>query len=324
MSHDLLPMLREQVRRIEHPTATTHGVVPLGVAAIDRALPGGGLARGALHEIFGTAGDEEDGALAAAFAAGMLARLAAPADTIVLWCLARPDLYGPGLAAHGLDPARLVLVRAPRDAEILWAMEEGLRSRGVAAVVGEVGTLPDVASRRLQLAAERFGVTALLLRRWFNGGQAARERNLPNAAATRWRIATLPSRPIPIPPFPSRSMGFPMPPLRHPRASEGRGVAGTAAVALGSRWRAVEDGLVSQVEPGVGHPHWRVELLRCRGGAAGCWEVEVRGGKVREGKVADAADIVSLAATMADRSQAPVGSNVFASDTGSERIRRTG
>src|SRR6266404_2429006 len=39
----------------------------------------------------------------------------------VLWCLRRPDLYGPGLMAHGLDPARLVLASARRDDEILWA-----------------------------------------------------------------------------------------------------------------------------------------------------------------------------------------------------------
>ncbi|HEX7200670.1 MAG TPA: hypothetical protein VF213_14395, partial [Dongiaceae bacterium] len=177
----LLPELRERVRRIERPAATAHGVVPFGVAAIDRALPGGGLARGALHEILGTGGDEEDGALAAAFVAHILGRVGASphpnpppwirgregpaqregggrhptADGLVLWCLPRPDLYGPGLAAHGLDPGRVVLVRASRDAEILWAMEEGLRAPGIIAVVGEVGTLGAVASRRLQLAAER-------------------------------------------------------------------------------------------------------------------------------------------------------------------------
>src|SRR6516162_5788196 len=100
-------------------------------------------------------------------------------------------------AAHGLDPARLVLVRAPRDAEILWAMEEGLRAPGIAAVVGEVGSLAAVASRRLQLAAERSGITVFLLRRWRNGGQAAHERALPNAAVTRWRIAALPSKSLP-------------------------------------------------------------------------------------------------------------------------------
>ena len=192
----LLAELRERIRRIEHPEATVHGVLPFGVAAIERALPGGGLARGALHEILGMGGDEEDGALAAVFAAYILGRLTRTADGMVLWCLPGPDLYGPGLAAQGLDPGRVVLVRAPRDAEILWAMEEGLHAPGVVAVVGEVGTLHAVASRRLQLAAERSGTTAFLLRRWRNGVQAARERALPNAAVTRWRIAALPSRPM--------------------------------------------------------------------------------------------------------------------------------
>src|SRR6516162_9034338 len=191
-----LPELRERVKWIERPTAAIHGVLPFGIAAIDRALPGGGLTRGALHEILGMGGDEEDGALAAAFAAGILGRLARTGNGTVLWCLPRPDLYGPGLAVHGLDPAHIVLVRAPRDSEILWAMEEGLRTPGIAAVVGEVGTLAAVASRRLQLAAERSGITVFLLRRWRDSGQAARERNLPNAAVTRWRIAALPSQPL--------------------------------------------------------------------------------------------------------------------------------
>ena len=197
----LIPELRERIRRIERPAAAVHGILPFGIAAFDRVLPGGGLALGALHEILGAGGDEEDGAVTAAFAADILGRLttqeSSAGDGTVLWCLPHPDLYGPGLAAHGLDPARLVLVRAPRDAEILWAMEEGLRAPGIAAVLGEIGTLPPVASRRLQLAAERSGITAFLLRRWHDGGQAARERNLPNAAVTRWRIAALPSQPPP-------------------------------------------------------------------------------------------------------------------------------
>jgi protein ImuA len=192
----ILAKLGERIRQIERLTATVHGVWPFGIAGIDRALPGGGLARGALHEILGAGGDEEDGALAAVFAAYVLGRLSGRSDGIVLWCLARPDLYGPGLAAHGLDPGRVVLVQAQRDAKILWAMEEGLRAPGIVAVVGEVGTLPEIVSRRLQLAAERSGTTAFLLRRWRDGRQAARERALPNAAVTRWRIAALPSRPL--------------------------------------------------------------------------------------------------------------------------------
>lgn len=253
------PELRERVRRIERPAATVHGVLPFGVAAIDRTLPGGGLARGAVHELLGKDGDEEDGALATAFAAGILGRL--ERDRIVLWCLPRPDLYGPGLAILGLDPARLVLVRARRDAEILLAIEEGLRATGVTAVVGEVGAFPAVASRRLQLAAERSGVTAFVLRRWRDGARAARERDLPNASATRWRIAALPSVP-------------------------------------------------ARAEPGIGHPRWRVELLRCRGGAPACWEVEVT----------DATGSLSLVATLADRPNGPFREDVVPR----EKFRRTG
>src|SRR6266576_3685157 len=186
-----LAALRERIRHIEQPAS--HGVSPFGVAAIDRALPGGGLALGAVHEILGIGGDGEDGAAACGFIAGLLARLRMGP---VLWCLKRPDLYGPGLLAHGLDPARLVIVTAPRDEDILWAIEEGLRAPGLVAVIGEIGRLPLVAGRRLQLAAERSGITAFLLRRWRNSEEAARERERPSAAVTRWRIAALPAREV--------------------------------------------------------------------------------------------------------------------------------
>src|ERR1700676_3383390 len=68
-----LTALRERIRHIEQPAR--HGVLPFGLAAIDGALPGGGLARGAVHDITGAGGDEEDGTAAAGFAAGILARL---------------------------------------------------------------------------------------------------------------------------------------------------------------------------------------------------------------------------------------------------------
>jgi protein ImuA len=103
------------------------------------------------------------------------------------------DLYGHGLAACGLKPERLILARVPGEQALLWAMEEGLRSAVLAAVVGEVETLPLPASRRLQLAAEASGTTAFALRRWRNGDRAARQRAAPNAAVTRWRVAALPA-----------------------------------------------------------------------------------------------------------------------------------
>src|SRR5205085_5345540 len=68
-----LTSLRDRVRQIEAPAR--HGVLPFGIPSIDRALPEGGLALGAVHEILGADGDEEDGAAADGFVAGILARL---------------------------------------------------------------------------------------------------------------------------------------------------------------------------------------------------------------------------------------------------------
>jgi protein ImuA len=189
-----LTALRERVEKLAGGSVGDHGVLQFEVAAIDAALLGGGLARGALHELGGLGGDEEDGATAAAFLAGILARLV-PSKP-VLWCLSADDLYGPGLAVRGLAPRRIISVRARDDRTVLEAMEEGLKVPALAAVVGEVGALPLTASRRLQLAAANSGVTAFVLRRWRSGTLAASERADPVAAATRWRVSALPSRPI--------------------------------------------------------------------------------------------------------------------------------
>jgi protein ImuA len=184
--------LRRRVARIEKGARESVPVLPFGVAEIDRRLPGGGLALGALHEVSGLGPDEEDGAAPAAFIAGLAARLD-PAKP-VLWCQSGGDgdVYGPGLAACGLAPSRLILARARNAADLLWAMEEGLRCRALAAVVGEIADLPGPASRRLQLAAESSGVTALALRRFRLPSALARA---PNAGVTRWTVSPLPSEP---------------------------------------------------------------------------------------------------------------------------------
>ena len=132
-------------------------VLPFGIEAIDAALPGGGLALGALHE-FGEDGPRGSyAACAVLFAAGILARLPGP----VLWCLHSRDLFAPALARVGLHPDRIIFCETWKDAEILPAMEEGLRLRGLAGVVGELGRISLTPSRRLQLAAETSGVPRL-------------------------------------------------------------------------------------------------------------------------------------------------------------------
>jgi protein ImuA len=237
----------------------------LGVPAIDAHLPDGGLRLAGLHEIAG-ARDEWDDAVAAGFCLALLGRLAAirsqgagPAPRgAILWAARRADLYGPGVAglmgphqdqsaepakterAGGVLPGRLILVRARRDAEVLWALEEGLRapaarsgsgvlSAALSAVVGEVGEPDDTAMRRLQLAAEAAGRPCFLLRRRLFAGRAATPTSMPASALTRWRVGALPST--------------------------GTGLAGGL------------NGL-------PGRPRWRLELLRCRGAAPGSFTVE--------------------------------------------------
>ncbi len=185
-----LGALRQKLALIERGGRGEISVLPFGVAAIDRMLPGGGLALGALHEVLGLGAAAEEAAEGAGFVAGILARL--EPQRPVLWCSRRDDLHAPGLMRHGFAPGRLILARAANDADLLYAVEEGLKCRDLAAVVGEVDALPLAASRRLQLAAETSGVAAFALRRPRRALGVGDEAQ-PTAAVTRWRVASAPS-----------------------------------------------------------------------------------------------------------------------------------
>jgi protein ImuA len=151
------------------------------------------LALGALHEVAGGGNGALDGAAAALFAAGILARTHGP----VLWGRS-PDLFAPALAQAGLHPDRVIYADARSDKEMLACMEEGLRHGGLAGVVGEIGRLAMTPSRRLQLAAETSGTIGIAIRRWRRPAEAA-DFGQPTASATRWRITPLPASSLPVP-----------------------------------------------------------------------------------------------------------------------------
>jgi protein ImuA len=186
--------LREKIRRLEAGDRPAAGVLPFGVAAVDARLPGGGLARGALHEVAGAGNGALDGAAAALFAAGIMAR----AKGQILWCVRDQDLFAPGLAAVGLGADRVVYVEAGDDQTVLACFEEGLRHGGLGGVVAEIGRLSMTNSRRLQLAAEGSGTLGIALRRWRRQSDAA-DFGQPTASVTRWRVSVLPSAPLAVP-----------------------------------------------------------------------------------------------------------------------------
>ena len=186
--------LRARIWRLEGAAARRRLVLPFGIKAIDRHLPGGGLALGALHEVAGGSHGAINGAAAALFVAGVAARTRGK----VLWCITRPDLFAPALAQAGLVPDRVIYVEAGDEKAVLACFEESLRHGGLAAVVAEVARLSMTASRRLQLAAESSGTIGLAIRRWRRPAEAA-DFGQPTAFVTRWRVSALPSAQLPVP-----------------------------------------------------------------------------------------------------------------------------
>jgi protein ImuA len=190
----MIEELRERIRRLEGTTGHRRAVLPFGIKAIDRHLPGGGLALGALHEVAGGGPGAIHGAAAALFAAG----IAAHTRGKVLWCITRPDLFAPALAQAGLVPDRVIYVEAGDEKSVLVCFEEGLRHGGLGAVVAEVARLSMTASRRLQLAAEGSSTIGIAIRRWRRPAEAA-DFGQTTASVTRWRVTVLPATPLPVP-----------------------------------------------------------------------------------------------------------------------------
>jgi len=164
-----------------------------GTPELDGPL-GGGLARGALHEIYASAA--ADVAAASGFAAALALRAAG--ERLIAW--ARQDfvdvetgqLYAPGLVELGLDPNRLILIRARDAAGVLRAGAEALRCPALGTVLIELWGEPNVidltATRRLALAAGRSGVTLFMIR--------TGARPMPSAAMTRWAVRARESAPL--------------------------------------------------------------------------------------------------------------------------------
>jgi protein ImuA len=239
-----LDALRERIGAMERLGTGRDGragVMPTGIAAIDAHLPWRGLPRGCLHEIMAREGD----GAGPGFAAYLLARLAAFGP--VLWLSPRPDAYAPALEQLGRPgwTRRLLLVQARRRDELLWAMEEALHAPGPAAVLGEIAAADMVASRRLQLAAETRGATAILLR----VGPIEAAARAGSVAATRWRAESAPSGETPAPAEPTAN-------------DDGENESHDPQPI---RWAREDE---------IGPARWSIGLLRCRGGRPNDWLVE--------------------------------------------------
>lgn len=169
------------------------GLLPLGLSEIDAVL-GGGLALGALHDLAPAVPAQLGAATGFALA---LAALNVARGGQVLWIQTKfagreaglP--YGLGLDLLGLPLPCLLSLRVAHPRDALWAFEEALKCRALAAVLAELPeaeTATDlIATRRLALAARSGGGLGLLLRHRACAGASA--------AMSRWEIAAAPSAP---------------------------------------------------------------------------------------------------------------------------------
>jgi hypothetical protein len=152
--------------------------VPSGFQGLDTELPGGGWPAGALTEIFPA--HEGIGEL----------RLLGPALAALsqrglrLAWIAPPHLpYAPALAAAGVEPATLIVVRTASAKETLWAIEQALASNACGAVLAWPRTVQYAELRRLQIAAEGAQAPAFLFR-------PAETAGAPSPAALRIALDT--------------------------------------------------------------------------------------------------------------------------------------
>jgi protein ImuA len=153
---------------------------------------------GIVHEIF--ADEIRDTGAALGFALGQARPLlTAERPALLVLQLAKDSLdigvlYGAGLKSFGIEPDNVVIGRMEDPIDLLWAMEEAIACRAVAAVIADIATpmkaLDFTASRRLNLRSAAAGSSTFIIR-------YGREREA-SAAHFRWRVMPASSAPDPF------------------------------------------------------------------------------------------------------------------------------
>jgi hypothetical protein len=147
-----------------------------GFAELDAVLPQGGWQSGTIVELMPTqVGIGELRLLMPA-----LARITQGERRVAM--ISPPYIpFAPALSHHGVRLEHLLIIRAEKNADALWAIEQTLRCQSFGAVLGWPEAIRDRDVRRLQLAAEAGRSTGFLYR----SPQAAHEAS---PAAVRMRL----------------------------------------------------------------------------------------------------------------------------------------
>lgn len=130
-----------------------------GWSELDRALPGGGWPAGALTELYCPV----EGIGEFSLLMPLVVRLTRAGRRVVL--VSPPHVpYSQALSGRGVKLEKLVLLSPQSARDTLWAAEQALRCTAVGLVVAWAARAHDRDLRRLALAAETSGSTAIAYR----------------------------------------------------------------------------------------------------------------------------------------------------------------
>jgi protein ImuA len=183
---DIISRLQKDILRLQGFRLRTGSSIDIGLTAITNAFPNKIFPLGAVHEFI--CGSAEDTAATNGFIACVMSELMKKTGTTV-WISSARSVFPPALKSFGISPDSIIFIDVKREKDKHWVMEEALKCKGLAAVVGELQDLDFTVSRRFQLAVEQSDVTGFVIR------QSPRQLNT-TACVTRWKITQLPGVPI--------------------------------------------------------------------------------------------------------------------------------
>jgi protein ImuA len=158
--------------------------VDAAIGPLKNAFPNASFPLAAVHEFLSIG--KEESAATTGFISVLLAALMKDVGATI-WISSYRNIFPPALKSFGIIPDKIIFIHLNKQQEICWAMEEALKCRGVAAVIGEMPEISFTISRRLQLAVEHSGVTGFILRN--------NPKNInTTACVTRWKITPIPSQ----------------------------------------------------------------------------------------------------------------------------------
>jgi protein ImuA len=182
---EVIRQLREQIMTMEGFSSGMDGQqLDFGLGPMNPAFPGGAFPTGAIHEFVSPS--EACAAASNGFMSGLL-HILMKKGGICLWIGKGRKLFPPALKFFGIEPHRVIFIDVRRDKDALWVMEQALKCKALAAVVGELKNISFAESRRLQLAVEDSRVTGFV-HRCHPGAMSTL------ACVSRWSIKPLPSR----------------------------------------------------------------------------------------------------------------------------------